>query len=41
MNDVINKDSTFFTDWWDQLNKPFFVSIVLLIFIWSLYKFNY
>ena len=33
MNDVINKDSSFFTDWWDQLNKPIFVSVLLLIFI--------
>ncbi len=33
MQDNINKDNSFFTDWWDQINKPILVSILSLIFI--------
>ena len=33
MQDNINKDNSFFTDWWDQINKPILISILSLIFI--------
>ena len=33
MQDNINKDKSFFTDWWSQINKPIFISILFLIFI--------
>ena len=33
MHDNINKDNSFFTDWWGQINKPILVSILSLIFI--------
>mgnify|MGYP001278738158 FL=1 len=33
MEDNINKDNSFFTHWWSQINKPIFFSILSLIFI--------
>ncbi len=33
MQDNINKDNSFFTEWWDQINKPILFSILSLIFI--------
>ena len=33
MQDNIHKDNSFFTDWWDQINKPILISILSLIFI--------
>ena len=33
MQDSTNKDNSFFTQWWYQINKPIFFSILSLIFI--------
>ena len=33
MQDNVNKDNSFFTEWWSQINKPILVSILSLIFI--------
>tara|TARA_B100000929_G_scaffold51575_1_gene37615 strand:- start:538 stop:1659 length:1122 start_codon:yes stop_codon:yes gene_type:complete len=35
MQDNINTDKIFFTEWWNQINKPIFISVLLLIFIGS------